>query len=70
MKDLKAEIFNILAIVLSSVALGMSISNHHYQSQITHLKSELKVKYKQIDGLHEQNARQTKRIAELTGNGG
>lgn len=40
------------------------------QHRITQLKSELKVKNKQIDGLHKQVSRQTKRIAELTKNGG
>lgn len=70
MRDWKIEIFNMLAIVLSSVALGMSIAGIHYKHQITELKSELKVKTKQIDGLHEQVSRQTKRIAELTNNGG
>nr|WP_326830518.1 hypothetical protein [Streptococcus uberis] len=58
--------------------------NDHYQPQITDLKSELKVKNKQIDGLHKQlkrtqyqlkrakkqNVEQTQKIAELTGNGG
>nr|WP_238990633.1 hypothetical protein [Streptococcus uberis] len=58
--------------------------NNHYKPQLTELKSELKTKNKQIDGLHKQlrrtqyqlkkakkqNVEQTQKIAELTGNGG
>nr|WP_258854026.1 hypothetical protein [Streptococcus uberis] len=58
--------------------------NDHYKPQLTELKSELKIKNKQIDGLHQQlrrtqyqlkkakkqNVEQTQKIAELTGNGG
>nr|WP_258854028.1 hypothetical protein [Streptococcus uberis] len=58
--------------------------NDHYKPQLTELKSELKIKNKQIDGLHQQlrrtqyqlkkakkqNVEQTARISELTGNGG
>lgn len=54
------------------------------QHQITHIKSELRTKNKQIDGLHnqltrtqyqlkkakKQNVEQTQKIAELTRNGG
>ncbi|WP_457778020.1 hypothetical protein [Streptococcus uberis] len=58
-------------IFITSISIGSVVAvNDHYQSQITQLKSELKVKQKRIDGLHEQVSRQTKRIAELTNNGG
>ncbi|MGT2959329.1 hypothetical protein A9Q68_10115 [Streptococcus bovimastitidis] len=70
MKDWKTEVLNIIAIVFASLSLGMSIAESKKQNEITELKSELKVKNKQIDGLHKQVSRQTKRIAELTGNGG
>lgn len=74
----------VLVLLGGGGALGKMISDVHYQPQITHIKSELKVKNKQIDGLHkqltrtqyqlkkarEQNVEQTARIAELTRNGG
>lgn len=56
---------------IASISIGSVVAvNDHYKPQITQLKSELKVKNKQIDGLHKQVSRQTKRIADLTGNGG
>ncbi|MCK1226252.1 hypothetical protein [Streptococcus uberis] len=74
----------VLVLLGGGGALGKTISDVHYQPQITQLKSELKVKNKQIDGLHkqltrtqyqlkrsrEQNVEQTQKISELTGNGG
>lgn len=74
----------VLVLLGGGGALGKTISDVHYQPQITDLKSELKVKNKQIDGLHnqltrtqyqlkkarEQNVEQTQKIAELTRNGG
>lgn len=74
----------VLVLLGGGGALGKTISDVHYQPQITELKSELKTKNKQIAGLHkqltrtqyqlkrsrEQNVEQTARIAELTGNGG
>lgn len=71
--------------LIAIISIGSVVAvNDHYKPQITQLKSELKVKNKQIDGLHnqlrrtqyqlkkarEQNQEQTARIAELTGNGG
>lgn len=70
---------------IAIISIGSVVAvNDHYQYQITHIKSELKVKNKQIDGLHQQlrrtqyqlkrakkqNVEQTARIAELTRNGG
>lgn len=70
---------------IASISIGSVVAvNDHYQYQITDLKSELKVKNKQLDGLHnqlrrtqyqlkkarEQNVDQTQKIAELTNNGG
>lgn len=74
----------VLVLLCGGGALGKSFSDVHYKPQITQLKSELKVKNKQIDGLHKQltrtqyqlkrakkqNVEQTARIAELTRNGG
>lgn len=71
--------------LIAIISIGSVVAvNDHYQYQITHIKSELKVKNKQIDGLHkqlrrtqyqlkrsrEQNVEQTARISELTNNGG
>lgn len=71
--------------LIAIISVGSVVAvNDHYQYQITHIKSELKVKNKQIDGLHkqlrrtqyqlkrsrEQNVEQTSRISELTNNGG
>lgn len=74
----------VLVLLGGGGALGKTFSDVHYQHQITHIKSELKIKNKQIDGLHkqlrrtqyqlkrsrEQNQEQTQKIAELTKNGG
>lgn len=81
----KLENWVLVLIFITSISIGSVVAvNDHYQPQITHIKSELKVKNKQIDGLHkqlrrtqyqlkkarEQNVEQTARVAELTGNGG
>lgn len=81
----KLENLVLVLIFIASVSIGSVVAvNDHYKPQITELKSELKVKNKQIDGLHkqltrtqyqlkkarEQNVEQTTRIAELTNNGG
>lgn len=70
---------------IASISIGSVVAvNDHYQHQITHIKSELKVKNEQLNGLHnqlrrtqyqlkkarEQNVEQTARISELTNNGG
>ena len=57
----------LVSLLVISFSFGVYISN---QYQITNIKTELKVKNKQIEELHKQVSRQTNRIAELTGNGG
>lgn len=81
----KLENWVFVLIFITSISIGSVVAvNDHYKPQITQLKSELKVKNKQIDGLHkqlrrtqyqlkrsrEQNVEQTQKIAELTRNGG
>lgn len=81
----KLEKWVFVLIFITSISIGSVVAvNDHYQPQITDLKSELKVKNKQIDGLHKQlkrtqyqlkrakkqNIEQTQKIPELTGNGG
>lgn len=81
----KLENWVLVLIFITSISIGSVVAvNDHYKPQITQLKSELKVKNKQIDGLHQQlrrtqyqlkkakkqNVEQTARISELTGNGG
>lgn len=81
----KLENWVLVLIFIASISIGSVVAvNDHYKPQLTELKSELKVKNKQIDGLHkqlrrtqyqlkkarEQNVEQTARIAELTNNGG
>lgn len=81
----KLEKLVFVLIFITSISIGSVVAvNDNYKPQITHIKSELKEKNKQIDGLHkqlrrtqyqlkkvsEESADKTKRIAELTGNGG
>lgn len=81
----KLENWVLVLIFIASVSIGSVVAvNDHYKPQLTELKSELKIKNKQIDGLHKQlqrtqyqlkrakkqNVEQTQKIAELTGNGG
>lgn len=81
----KLENWVLVLIFIASISIGSVVAvNDHYKPQLTELKSELKVKNKQIDGLHkqlrrtqyqlkkarEQNVEQTQKIAELSGNGG
>lgn len=42
----------------------------HYKLQITELRTQLSRTQKQLKRASDDRARQTKRIAELTGNGG
>lgn len=69
---------------LTSVVCETYLDVKNYEPRIIKLEKQLKVKNKQIDGLHkqlrrtqyqlkrsrEQNVEQTARISELTGNGG
>lgn len=81
----KLENWVLVLIFIASISIGSVVAvNDHYKPQLTELKSELKTKNKQIDGLHKQltrtqyqlkkakkqNVEQTQKIAELTGNGG
>ncbi|HGC8769851.1 hypothetical protein SUV52_11060 [Streptococcus agalactiae] len=55
----------LMAISILNVAL-----QDHYKSQITELRTQLSRTQKQLKRASDDRARQTKRIAELTGNGG
>ncbi|MFS5364794.1 hypothetical protein V2T78_07080 [Streptococcus agalactiae] len=66
----KNIIITFLAIMLIVVSgIGISLKSH-YEPQITGLQSQLRRTQYQLKRASEQNQRQTKRIAELTGNGG
>lgn len=58
---------SIMLIVVSG--LGISLKSH-YEPQINGLRTQLSRTQKQLKRASEDKARQTKRIAELTGNGG
>ena len=60
----------LIIIVLVSIYFGTYITKIEYRQQITELKIELKEKEESINGLQRQIGRQTKRIADLSGNGG
>lgn len=81
----KLQLILMLTVCFVCIAAAVvSATSYNTNKQIDHLKSELKTKDKQIDGLHgqlrrtqyqlkkvsEQNVEQTNKIAELTGNGG
>lgn len=81
----KLEKWVFVLVFITSISIGSVVAvNDHYKPQLTELKSELKTKNKQIDGLHnqltrtqyqlkrakKQNVEQTQKISELTGNGG
>lgn len=81
----KLENWVLVLIFIASISIGSLVAvNDHYKPQLIELKSELKTKNKQIDGLHnqltrtqyqlkkakKQNVEQTQKIAELTRNGG
>lgn len=66
----KNHIITFLAIMLIVVSgLGISLKSY-YEPQINGLRTQLSRTQKQLKRAREQNQRQTKRIAELTGNGG
>lgn len=66
----KNHIITFLAIMLIVVSgLGISLKSY-YEPQINGLRTQLSRTQKQLKRASEQNQRQTKRIAELTGNGG
>ncbi|HES9434619.1 TPA: hypothetical protein VPJ52_00655 [Streptococcus pyogenes] len=67
----KNIIITALTVMLLIVVSGLGISlKSYYEPQITGLQSQLRRTQKQLKRASEQNQRQTKRIAELTGNGG
>ncbi|GET83849.1 hypothetical protein KNZ16_05700 [Streptococcus dysgalactiae subsp. equisimilis] len=64
------HIITFLAIMLIVVSgLGISLKSY-YEPQINGLRAQLSRTQKQLKRASEDRARQTKRIAELTGNGG
>lgn len=66
----KNVIITFLAIMLIVVSgLGISLKSY-YEPQIYGLRAQLSRTQKQLKRASEDRARQTKRIAELTGNGG
>ncbi|HER2997491.1 TPA: hypothetical protein VJ367_001047 [Streptococcus pyogenes] len=66
----KNHIITFLAIMLIVVSgLGISLKSY-YEPQIYGLRAQLTRTQKQLKRASEDRARQTKRIAELTGNGG
>ncbi|HEP1467312.1 TPA: hypothetical protein VPD19_001433 [Streptococcus pyogenes] len=64
---------NVIVILMAAVIILLMISialQNHYEPQITGLQSQLRRTQYQLKRASEDRARQTKRIAELTGNGG
>ncbi|WP_317609155.1 hypothetical protein [Streptococcus canis] len=59
-----------MSIMLCLVSVLSIALQNHYEPQITGLQSQLRRTQKQLKRASEQNQQQTKRIAELTGNGG
>ncbi|CRV53877.1 phage membrane protein [Streptococcus equi subsp. equi] len=51
-------------------AIGHDYSSEHYEQKITDLQIQLVSTQQQLKQSREQNQSQTKRIANLTGNGG
>ncbi|HEL0630565.1 TPA: hypothetical protein TUU98_000669 [Streptococcus equi subsp. zooepidemicus] len=51
-------------------AIGHDYSSEHYEQKITDLQIQLVSTQQQLKRASEDRARWTKRIAELTGNGG
>ncbi|HER6772786.1 TPA: hypothetical protein ACNYO2_001010 [Streptococcus pyogenes] len=64
---------NVIAVLMTAVLMLLMASialQSHYKSQITGLRAQLVRTQKQLKRASEDRARQTKRIAELTNNGG
>ncbi|WP_260665213.1 MULTISPECIES: hypothetical protein [Streptococcus] len=59
-----------MSIMLCLVSVLSIALQNHYEPQITGLRAQLSRTQKQLKRASEDRARQTKRIAELTGNGG
>ncbi|HFE9155789.1 TPA: hypothetical protein ACGAWB_001108 [Streptococcus agalactiae] len=58
-----------MSIMLCLVSVLSIALQNHYEPQINGLRSQLVRTQKQLKRASEDRARQTKRIAELTGNG-
>ncbi|HEQ0616658.1 TPA: hypothetical protein VIU19_001869 [Streptococcus pyogenes] len=73
-KDKAIKKKNIIITALTAVLCLVSVFSialqSHYKPQIAGLRTQLVRTQKQLKRASEQNQRQTKRIAELTGNGG
>ncbi|EKS21876.1 hypothetical protein HMPREF9318_00074 [Streptococcus urinalis FB127-CNA-2] len=64
---------DVIVILMTAVLMLLMISialQNHYEPQITGLRTQLSRTQKQLKRASEDRDRQTKRIAELTGNGG
>lgn len=64
---------NVIAVLMTAVIMLLMISialQNHYEPQIYGLRAQLSRTQKQLKRASEYRARQTKRISELTGNGG
>ncbi|HEQ9104855.1 TPA: hypothetical protein VIE25_001929 [Streptococcus pyogenes] len=67
----KNIIITALTVMLLIVVSGLGISlKSYYEPQIYGLRAQLSRTQKQLKRASDDRARQTKRIAELTGNGG
>ncbi|MEF9623940.1 hypothetical protein PJ262_02140 [Streptococcus dysgalactiae] len=64
---------NVIVMLITGISILLMTSialQSHYEPQINGLRAQLVRTQKQLKRASEQNQRQTKRIAELTGNGG
>ncbi|HEN0543460.1 hypothetical protein STY07_10600 [Streptococcus agalactiae] len=64
---------NVIVMLMTGISILLMTSialQSHYEPQIYGLRAQLSRTQKQLKRASEDRARQTKRIAELTGNGG
>ncbi|ESU95464.1 hypothetical protein HMPREF1243_0113 [Streptococcus pyogenes GA03747] len=66
-KNIIITALTVMLIAISTVSIALQ---DHYESQINGLRTQLSRTQKQLKRASEQNQRQTKRIADLTNNGG
>ncbi|HEK9134569.1 TPA: hypothetical protein SUF74_001871 [Streptococcus equi subsp. equi] len=66
----KNIIIAVLTVMLCLVSVFSIALQNHYELQIYGLRAQLSRTQKQLKRASEDRARRTKRIAELTGNGG
>ncbi|HEQ8878398.1 TPA: hypothetical protein ACKPWS_001377 [Streptococcus pyogenes] len=66
----QANVIVILMTVVSILLMTSIALQNRYEPQIAGLRTQLSRTQKQLKRASEQNQRQTKRISELTGNGG